>query len=147
MRREPVKVSIAVVFACFLCAANADPGVRADEMSERCGKLVEKLFKERWTTGKTDDGKMRGRFESHYNAKLNKCFLLEIVTLVTGDRATNKAALIEIQALWDANEKRQYGWFKEYDSPGAIQSNCYVQNTACRSKEEWVNLIKPYMEE
>jgi hypothetical protein len=69
------------------------------------------------------------------------------VTGVVGDKTGDRASLIEIQALWDANENKQYGWFKEFESLGTVQSECFVQKTACRGREEWERLIKPFMHE
>jgi len=136
---------LAVAFAVVACAARAAPDLQVQEQAEKCNKLVEKQFRERRGAG--EGGTMKSRFESHYNVKRSKCFFLEVVSGTVVDKTNEKSSTVEIQALWDANENTQYGWFKEMDSLAGRQSECFVQRTACRGREEWQRLIRPFLEE
>jgi hypothetical protein len=51
---------------------------------------------------------------------------------------------MESQALWDANEKKNYGSYDKFDP---MPLSCWVQEKKCSSKEEWERLVKPFLEE
>ncbi|SPE29334.1 exported hypothetical protein [Burkholderiales bacterium] len=142
-----IKALLGIMCALVACGARAAPDLPTQEQSERCNKLVDKQFQVRRAVAGTDEANMRSRFESHYNVKRSKCFFLEVVTGAIVDKASDKASTIEIQALWDADENLQYGWFKEYGSLGVNQSECFVQKTVCRGREEWKRLIQPFLQE
>ena len=118
------------------------------ELSERCGKNVGSGFKEEF--GKegaySDKGEHGIRsYNSHYNAKLNKCFIL-----MTDENYGKNGNLLKM--LWDINENKEYGQHisvKDKDSsmfPTRIGA-CYVLEKYCNSQKEWDSLVKPYMEE
>jgi hypothetical protein len=147
IRQLTHRAFLAVVFAAVACAVRAAPDLQAQEQAEKCNKLVEKQFRERRGSGAADGGTLRSRFESHYNRKRSKCFFLEVVTGTVVDKTNEKPSTVEIQALWNANENLQYGWFKQLDSLAGSQSECFLQKTVCRGREEWQRLIRPFLEE
>jgi len=70
-------------------------------------------------------------YQSHYNKKLNKCFILiEEVKKPSKD-------------LYNINESIHYGMFF-HDRDGIY---CNVLETECKSEKEWDSIVKPYMEE
>lgn len=140
-----VRVLVAIALIAIASTARAEPDARADELSEQCGKLVARLFQDNWGDGKTTDGGARGRFEGHYNRKLNKCFLLRTVSGVYRNDEQRRNVRLESEQLFDANENKNYGQFGNYHDN--LPLTCWVQGTRCRSKEEWDRLIKPFMEE
>jgi len=142
-----LKAMIACSFALLASLPRAQGDARSQELSERCKRIAAEQYKNAWGEGHSVGAAMDGRMESHYNVKLRKCFFLETVPGKRVDQSTAKTALFEIQALWDADEKKQYGWLKESDSLGAFESECFVQKTTCHGKEEWRRLIRSFMEE
>ena len=70
-------------------------------------------------------------YQSHYNKKLNKCFILiEDVKKPSKD-------------LYSINESIHYGMFFR-DRDGVY---CNVLDTECASEKEWDSIVKHYMEE
>ena len=78
-------------------------------------------------------------FTSHYNKKLDKCFIL-IEYYYTPK--LKKSAVINFIDLWDVFEGKHYGGF--FKSPVPIRR---VENKACKTLTEFENLIRPYREE
>jgi hypothetical protein len=105
------------------------------ELSVQCGKQAAQRFEEFALTIIPSPG---NRYESHYNSRLNKCFLLKMV----GE---------EYQAfsLEDVNENKEVGNYfvkhRRNDKPLLIA--CRVQEKKCTSEEEFRALIKPFMED
>ncbi len=118
------------------------------ELSERCGKTCAQRYKEE--VGKegvySDKGEQGARsYNSHYNAKLNKCFIL-----MTDESYGHNGSLLKM--LWDINENKEYGnIFLSMDKDSSIFPTrvlgCYVSEKRCNSQIEWDTLVKPYMEE
>lgn len=95
------------------------------ELQEKCGKRCEERFKNNYKPE-------YAMYQSHYNKKLNKCFIL--VHFFKQN----------IKALFDVNENKQYGIF----SPNIEdKSSCGVLEKECKTEDEWNALVKPYMEE
>ncbi|MBN1365999.1 MAG: hypothetical protein JW976_14415 [Syntrophaceae bacterium] len=110
----------------------------------RCKKLAKELYK------KFFNSKILPVYQSYYNEELNKCFV------IISSQNNTKKYLLEV----NANEMIIHGIF--------IQANndidfCLVSNKGyktktnedmpvksnvkCKSRAEWDNLIKPYIEE
>jgi hypothetical protein len=74
--------------ACFFVitlateAVDAAPDKIAYELQERCGRNVAEWFNREYGNGveKTKDGKTLTNYRSHYNSRLNKCFMLTMST-------------------------------------------------------------------
>jgi len=139
------KTLFTVTIALVAGAANTAPVSNTHDLSQQCGELVAGLYKEAWPKAAVDDGGARAKFAGHYNTKLGKCFLLETVAGASRSPALRRILPRETQRLSDANEKREYG---KYDSWGdGPPATCWLQEKMCSSRQEWVQLIKPFMEE
>jgi hypothetical protein len=90
-------------------------------------------------------------FESHYNAKINRCLMLVIRTTMLGKQmSTNKS-------LFDAIERREYGeymWIshegkKFWEVPPASCQLTPTHNETqyCKSEDEFKAFVAKYMEE
>jgi hypothetical protein len=117
------------------------------ELKERCGKTCAQRFKQEY--GKegiySDKDNKGGRgYSSHYNAKLNKCFILIEDTSFSPAASRNKM-------LWDVNENKEYGGYyafrKDTKSLYDTIAQCEVLRKPCKSEQEWDSLVKPFMEE
>jgi hypothetical protein len=137
----------------------ASPSFAADQKLDRkqiyelrkdCGKTCAQRFKEEfgkeglYSSGKEEHGARS--YASHYNAKLNKCFIL-----IT-DRHFGGTTPGLIMMLWDINENMQYGEMVVLDGETPNPSDrkgffCNVLKKRCYSEQEWDALVKPYMEE
>ena len=125
--------------------AVADPNKEQYELQERCGRAAALAFKTDnpdGTISNTDEGQSIASYQNHYNAKLNKCFVLYTTTMLNY-KATPKYTATSM-TLFDVNENKEYGtWFGRADRDGAII--CNFQDNHCHSEKEWKELIKPYM--
>jgi hypothetical protein len=115
-------------------SAYSQPDKVLYELQERCGKLA-KTFAEDWKTRtvQTAHPTVQGGYENHYNARLNKCFYLEIST-------TYGRVVMRHLRLIDLNDNKEFGTYSE-------GVHCEVRGQNCKSEAEWRELAKPYLEE
>jgi hypothetical protein len=128
-------------------AALAEPNVALYELQERCGKVAAELFAKEYDHGKVSrvgDKVMHFDYQAHYNARLNKCFFLE---MSSSFGKNSKGEMNETRGfrLFDILENREYGTFTSDPELGTFP--CFVQDKECRSEPEWNVLVKPYMED
>jgi hypothetical protein len=109
------------------------------QLQERCGKKCEEFFKEKYGNGILNDGKRIVTYQNHYNKKLKKCLI--ILNTKFFSKNINKG--YKEKFLFDVNYKRGYGFFHN----SGTFTFCDVERIRCNSEEEWVSLVKPYMED
>jgi len=123
---------------------NSHAGSKEDyELQERCGKRADERFRTEYGNGFSSDKDSNYMFvyRNHYNAKLNKCFILVTTTTIPKQESRN---IMILTNLYDVNEN------KEYASIVTVKQNifgCWVLDKLCKTENEWNLLIKPYMEE
>jgi hypothetical protein len=109
------------------------------ELQERCGKSSADFFKKMYGTG-YDIKDMVHSYTSHYNKKLNKCFI-EIVSIVNDESGQQVSLMME---LYDVHENELYAIF--YKSSEKMNCSLYIpQPMKCNSQERWNYLVKPFM--
>jgi hypothetical protein len=130
-------IALATTGLLFASTVWAEPNAVLYQLQERCGKTAAEVFRRDYENV-TIKGAENWHFnyQAHYNAHLNKCFFLEISKSFEKNNTTS-------YRLFDLLENREYGGFSEINN----YVFCNVLDTACMSKTEWDNLIKPYMEE
>ena len=75
-------------------------------------------------------------YENHYNSRFNKCFYLE----------SHQRGAMRSLMLLDLNDHKEIGaYIGQLDSQDPIK--CVLQETRCKTQEEWRALIKPFMED
>ncbi|MDQ2954571.1 MAG: hypothetical protein M3R18_06515 [Pseudomonadota bacterium] len=104
------------------------------ELQERCGKRAAEIFEKDFPQGERKGLEL---YENHYSIRFNKCFLLEENTLIMRDQG--KTTSTKLLTLIDVNANKIYGSFSPL--------NCDVQDTKCRSEQEFRELIRQYMED
>jgi len=96
------------------------------EKCEKQGEAWSKSYLQKYPSDKFT-------YESHYNQKLNKCFML-----VTYSKS-------QLKSLKSVSENKIYGsLLARQDSKTII---CNVLENKCKTEKEWNALVKPYMEE
>lgn len=100
------------------------------DLQERCGKSCRELFSKNYDRG------TGSYYNSHYNKKMNKCFMSFLQ--MGGPISDTRKILLEI------HENKDYGVFSIKSGEIIV---CFVLDRKCKSEKEWDNLIKPYMEE
>lgn len=122
------------------------------ELQERCKKSVDTWFQKEWDGRGTHEDKdfvTMVDYQNHYNKKLNKCFVLETITVVDKKSKNNTRHIV----LFDINENKQYAdfftnWKSLYiEGAGWVLDMRSSNEIRCRDKGTWDGLIKPYMEE
>ncbi len=145
MRANRETIALVIVLALMVgtvWSARAEPNAALYELQERCGKLAAQVFDKEYNSGKPNrDGDKMNYFnyQAHYNARLNKCFFLEMSIFI--DKQTSMNGL----RLFDLLENKEYGAFTQGSPSGIIE--CRMQKSVCRSEDEWHQLAKQYLEE
>jgi hypothetical protein len=139
-----ISLSFLVLFLLVGCAEFSGNRKLEDiktyyQLQERCEKKCEEFFKQEYGNGILNNGKRTVTYQNHYNKKLKKCLIM----LTTNYFSKNLNKGYKEKFLFDINYKRDYGFF--HDS-GTI-TFCDVERNKCNSEEEWVSLVKPYMED
>jgi len=117
----------------------------AYELQERCNKRAEERFKSEY-----GDGLVRYNSElhaitnytTHYNRKLNKCFVLLSAVFLTDEKEKRNV----LKRFVDINENIELGTFENLSSLDK-KITCSVFGKECCSETEWDSLVRPYMEE
>jgi hypothetical protein len=92
-------------------AALAEPNLAVYELQERCGKLAAELFAKEYDHGKVSrvgDKVMHFDYQVHYNARLNKCFFMEMSSSFGKDSKGERSETRGFR-LFDILENREYG--------------------------------------
>ena len=114
------------------------------ELQERCGKRAAEVFKSEYSEFKnTNEGQMLFNYRNHYSATFNKCFFLEITTIIA--TRANPKYTAQMFRLYDINDNKEYGSFYKSTSDANAPTDCNVLGKACVSEAEWDALIAPYM--
>jgi len=122
-----------------------------------CEKDAKELFHEwyQYSSWKTQYGEGLGAvhtvtFKSHYNIKLEQCFILTTELIKYKGRPhkyiTKRLADVSASSI---NNDEQLGYLHCDEKIGIIENNifCNVGDKTCKSKKQWDLLAKPYMEE
>jgi hypothetical protein len=120
-------------------------------LQKMCAEVVKKSLGEGGISREKNGDMTSLGYTSHYNKKLDKCFVLISCTTFThtieGQTQTQFS-----QELWNAIEEKEIGSYysnmvKEGLSWKHYENGCKAGDTICHSKAEFETLIKPYMEE
>lgn len=125
---------VVIVVSIPVGSAQAQTRKEIYELQERCGKRAEQIFEKDFPV---TERKGLEQYENHYNIRLNRCFILEESTLFTKD--ASKSYKTKTLNLIDVNDNKVYGTFNIL--------TCEVQNTICKSEQEFRSMIRPFMED
>jgi hypothetical protein len=133
----------------FTSAGHAEPNKVEYELAEKCGRSVATWFKSEYKEEgvpiNTRDGQMIAAFRSHYNRKLNKCFLLLTINTFKSKKSEGDLNSSTQHMLVDFLDNNEIGTFFQFF--GITPTSCNVNETHCRSEAEWQFLAKPFMED
>jgi hypothetical protein len=128
-------------------AENSVPKTAPLEYQEKCAERASKAFREMGYTPKDIAG-----YENHYNAKMNKCFLL-----VENTDAKHPPTIWTFKNLSDAYEGKSYGEYswhtvkdKKYWEVPPFSCKVVLPSDGkqiCKSDEEFKDMIKVYMQD
>ncbi len=112
----------------------------AEEISKlqaKCENKCKRIFRKEYNKGviEKDKSVFLYLYKSHYNKKLNKCFML----------VTEDGVLERYKKLLNVDENESFGSIRLNND--AQNLGCYVLNKKCDSEEAWDSLVKPYMNE
>jgi hypothetical protein len=142
---------LALFFALIIVSpANAQSTLA---LQEKCAQGAKKFFFERINSygGKRglyrDEGGLgSNKFESHYNKKLDKCFIRIESTYIS--KKDDDPIYYSIE-LFDVFEGKQYGcfWREQYKNINWRVTRCEVGIEKCTNEQEFGNLIRLYVGE
>jgi hypothetical protein len=85
-------------------------------------------------------------YANHYSARFNRCYAVVDRSTTGTDAQTAAVTHLRTSTLTDIVANRDIGnasWFGSNDA----FNQCQVNGTACLSKQEWLALLRPYLEE
>jgi hypothetical protein len=123
------------------------------ELQARCAKDARAWFNGNWSdTSRNKDTNLL-HFTNHYNAKLNKCFIMVEwhYKSIYGDPGAG--SWTNDMNLYDVYQNAQYAQFGEnhntyYKPQIHVQDDviaCEVQGEKCKTIDKFNNLMRPYM--
>jgi hypothetical protein len=123
--------------------SRVDPDMEL-RLQERCADRAKKFYEEEYAQleqelslrKKQTDPTVFTVYESHYNLRLNKCFILATTKVFPHDGKEKTTYALHVQ---DVNTRQQYAYYS--------RTECEVRGTTCNSESEWWHLVKPYIEE
>ena len=123
----------------------SEPSKVEYELRERCGKRTEEIWKKKFgidDLSNTKNGQIISKYETHYNATLDKCFYLTRSDIIVKKKVT------KVERLFDVDENKEYGRFTGGNGDTFHICVMFVKGThKCSSEDEWRILIKQYMED
>ncbi len=142
--KKTLFLSILIVFftTSFLSIVGCNNHkITKDKLQEKCEKRCKEYFNKENGSGTINDKEQSGSisYQSHYNKKTNKCF---IILNEHGFKKSNKTSY-QMKSLFDMNEKKKYGFFYNIGK----SMICNVLENKCESEKEWDLLVKSHMEE
>jgi hypothetical protein len=124
-------------------------------LQEKCAEGAKKFFFERinfyggtWGRFSNESGHGWNKFESHYNKKLDKCFILIENMLTPKNKKEDDPIYYSIE-LFDVFGGKEYGcfWREQYKNFNWPVTRCEVGTQKCTNEQEFKTLIRPYLEE
>lgn len=131
-------ISILIIFIISLVGCNNQtPTKELYQLQEQCGKGSQEWFKKKY--GNEDKPSLS--YQSHYNKKMTKCFV--VITEDRVNKLDNKPYYRK--SLWDINENKEYGFIHMTKT----ETTCFliVTKKECKNSVEWDELVEPYMKE
>lgn len=125
--------------------AYAAPDRVAYELQERCGKRATEVIKaDGPAIQTTKDQTTISSFTAHYNATMNRCFVLSTSSGVIKSAKDKEPSAFNMETLFDVNSNKEYGTWFQGEQPRPM---CTFRGKRCSSKDEWDALVKQFMEE
>ncbi len=138
---KTILVLLAVVSLLIPISANAQSTLA---LQEKCAEGAKRIVSESGgcePVDSTKDYTMYCQYISHYNKKLDKCFIRIDMTTIWKAPMEWRGKKDEAVQIIDVFERKMIG---HYDSAVGINE---VGDRKCNSRTEFEKLIKPYMEE
>jgi hypothetical protein len=112
------------------------------EHGKRTEEFRKKQFGIKQSSG-TKDGQIINKYETHYNANLDKCFYLTMSETIAKNKVT------KVERLFSIDENKEYGMFTGGKRDNFTICVLFIRKPwqRCSSEDEWRALIKPYMKD
>jgi len=139
-----VVIIVLSLLITFLENSYAAPNKEEDILQEKCSKGAGEFYKNKFEAGFE---KGSTSYISHYNKKLNKCF----VSIFIRGYLKNNAKMDSINILlYDINESKELGsLFQVFGDPQEEMPDCiFLRKPVVKcSRDDWDAFIKPYFQE
>lgn len=137
-----------VAYALFWSSyGQADEDQDIEEPQGMCSRAAREFINKECegASTKPEGKKMFCASFSHYNVKLNKCFIM-LGTDIKSKDSMNNLRILETKKLIDVYENKEYGLFEKYERD-LKPAKCEVDKKQCSSEGEWDALVKQYLVE
>jgi len=85
-------------------------------------------------------------YANHYSTRFNRCYAVVDRATSNTDVKTGAVTQLRTSTLTDVLADRDVGTANWFGSNDAF-NQCQVNGTACLSKQEWIALLRPYLED
>jgi hypothetical protein len=137
-------------------ASQDDPAAKeVYELPKRCAEHTAAWFKRNYSQPQealSGDGggsitTMPLEYENHYSHAKNACFavLSQLASFKNSAHSNAKEYIVVTHTLWDVKANAKLGAY-EVKNVEAMTA-CNVLDATCSSKEQWLELAKPYIAE
>ena len=130
-------------------------GTEAYEPPMRCTQNTAEWFKQNFSKPEEPSSTEGGgstttvplEYQSHYSRTKNGCFaqLSQLSSFKGDQRSKLKDYIVVTHTLWDVNQKSRLGVYAVRDVEA--MTACDMLGAKCVSKEQWLEMAKPYLTE
>jgi hypothetical protein len=122
-------------------------GSPSPELQQQCAQDARDWYEHQhaWEAPDSGGARITSTYRDHYSAKLGRCYIVVDRSTSNTEARSGEVISLKTSTLTDVRANRDIGnanWFGSNDA----FSQCQVNGTACLSKQEWRELLKPYME-
>ena len=128
--------------------AAAVSGVASAELNAECARDARDWYEHQhaWEAVANSGGvRVVSTYHAHYSAELGRCFIVVNRSTSGTEPGAGGSRHLERSILTDIAANRDIGTADWFGSNAAFDQ-CQVNGTACLSKDEWLALLRPYMD-
>jgi len=146
----PAPAVAAVHAAAAPPAPVAESGNRPSaEVQGKCDREARDWYERQrdWEDAPNSTGvRVTSTYANHYSAKFNRCYAVVDRSTSNTELTSGEVTRLRTSTLTDVAANRDIGTAHWSGTTEAF-NQCQVNGTACLSKEEWLALLRPYLEE
>jgi len=119
------------------------------EVQEKCDREARDWYEHQrdWEDAPNSAGvRVTSTYANHYSARFNSCYAVVDRSTSNTELTSGEVTRLRTSTLTDVAANRDIGT-AHWSGAGDAFNQCQVNGTACLSKEEWLALLRPYLEE
>jgi hypothetical protein len=130
-------------------SAVSETSAPSPELQEKCDRDAREWYEHQrdWEDSPNSTGvRITSTYANHYSAKFNRCYAVVDRSTSSTELKSGEVTRLRTSTLADVAANRDIG-AANWSAANDAFNQCQVNGTACLSKEEWLALLRPYLEE